>query len=116
MAPGGCGLQEERRRIQLCIHNIFRRWIKGCRKSADAVRWSSYSNDNVRSGDTEIWYLASHPFVNRGHELTDYDEARSKTSVPVPPVLAWGSNSGSSLVGIEYIIMEHVPGLALKDI
>jgi hypothetical protein len=35
--------------------------------------------------------------------------------VPVPQVLAWSSKSGSGSVGIEYIIMEHVSGVALKD-
>jgi hypothetical protein len=36
--------------------------------------------------------------------------------VPVPQVLAWSSGSESGSVGIEYIIMEHVSGVALKDV
>ena len=35
--------------------------------------------------------------------------------MPVPQVLAWSSKSESGSVGIEYIIMEHVSGVALKD-
>lgn len=41
---------------------------------------------------------------------------RHKTHVPVPRVLAWSSKPESDSVGIEYIIMEHVSGVALKDI
>lgn len=35
--------------------------------------------------------------------------------MPVPRVLAWSSKSESGSVGAEYIIMEHVSGVALKD-
>lgn len=43
-------------------------------------------------------------------------EVRSKTSVPVPQVLAWSSQPESGSVGVEYIIMKHIPGIALKDV
>lgn len=42
-------------------------------------------------------------------------KVRSKTTVPVPKVLAWNSEPNSVSVGTEYIIMEHVPGIALKE-
>lgn len=44
------------------------------------------------------------------------NKVKSKTRVPVPQVLAWSSKPESGLVGIEYIIMEHVSGVALKDV
>lgn len=40
---------------------------------------------------------------------------KSNTRVPVPQVLAWSSKSESGAVGIEYIVMEYVSGVALKD-
>lgn len=43
------------------------------------------------------------------------DKVKDKTSVPVPQVLAWSSESESGSVGTEYIIMEHVSGVALND-
>lgn len=41
---------------------------------------------------------------------------KDRTHVPVPQVLAWSSTSGSDPVGIEYIIIEHVSGIALTDV
>lgn len=43
-------------------------------------------------------------------------KVRSKTSVPVPKVLAWSANSESDSVGTDYIIMEHIPGVALNNV
>ncbi|WPH00052.1 Hypothetical protein R9X50_00287500 [Acrodontium crateriforme] len=49
-------------------------------------------------------------------EVATLRYVKGKTSVPVPRVLSWNSNPESGLVGIEYIIMEHVSGVALKDV
>lgn len=43
-------------------------------------------------------------------------QVRSKTGVPVPKVLAWSSKPDSDSVGAEYIIMEHIPGVALNEV
>lgn len=44
------------------------------------------------------------------------NKVKSKTHVPVPQVLSWSSKPESSRVGTEYIIMEHLSGIALKDV
>jgi hypothetical protein len=44
------------------------------------------------------------------------DKVKSKTSLPIPRVLAWNSRSDSDPVSIDYIIMEHVSGVALNEI
>ena len=44
------------------------------------------------------------------------DEVKSKTCVPVPQVLARSSKSESGPVESEYIIKEHVSGVALNEI
>ncbi|KAI6901118.1 hypothetical protein KC334_g8287, partial [Hortaea werneckii] len=49
-------------------------------------------------------------------EVATLKYVRHKTHVPVPQVLAWSSKPESDSVGIEYIMMEHVSGVALKDI
>ncbi|KAM0714559.1 hypothetical protein Q7P37_009855 [Cladosporium fusiforme] len=48
-------------------------------------------------------------------EVATLKYVRHKTHVPVPQVLAWSSKPESDSVGIEYIIMEHVSGVTLKD-
>jgi hypothetical protein len=45
-----------------------------------------------------------------------YSKVKDKTSVPVPQVLAWSSNPESDSIGTGYIIMEHIPGVALNDV
>ena len=43
-------------------------------------------------------------------------QVKSKTGVPVPKVLAWSSKPDSDSVETEYIIMEHIPGVALNEV
>lgn len=45
-----------------------------------------------------------------------WKKVKTKTHVPVPQVLAWSYKPESSRVGTEYIIMEHVSGVALNDV
>lgn len=41
---------------------------------------------------------------------------RENTSVPVPKVLAWSTETESSSVGAEYMITDAAPGVPLKDV
>lgn len=43
-------------------------------------------------------------------------KVKDKTSMPVPKVLAWCSRPESGSVGSKYIIMEHIPGVALNNV
>ncbi|KAK4553092.1 hypothetical protein LTR86_009819 [Recurvomyces mirabilis] len=49
-------------------------------------------------------------------EVATLRYVKSKTRVPVPQVLAWSSRPESGTVGTEYVIMEHMSGVALHDI
>lgn len=55
---------------------------------------------------------------NPDHKLTDIlrKKVKSKTRVPVPRILAWSSKPEGGMVGIEYIIMEHVSGVTSKGV
>ncbi|KAK5115920.1 hypothetical protein LTR62_000376 [Meristemomyces frigidus] len=48
-------------------------------------------------------------------EVATIELVRDRTSVPVPRVLSWGSGTDNA-VGAEYIIMDEVPGVLLKDV
>ena len=61
-----------------------------------------------------MWHLRFGRARNKADILLP--EVRSETSVPIPKVLAWSSKSDSSSVGAEYIIMEHIPGVALNEV
>jgi len=41
---------------------------------------------------------------------------REKTNIPVPNVLAWSVETETGPVGAEYMIMDAVPGVPLKDV
>ena len=44
------------------------------------------------------------------------DEVKSKTSLLIPRAIAWGSKAEDDSIGTDYIIMEHVSGVALNEI
>jgi hypothetical protein len=44
------------------------------------------------------------------------DEVKNKTSLPIPRIIAWSSKAEDDSVGTDYIIMEHVSGVALNEI
>ncbi|SMQ47571.1 unnamed protein product [Zymoseptoria tritici ST99CH_3D7] len=60
--------------------------------------------------------FAGPPALTTMSEVATLRYVKSKTSVPVPRVLAWSSKAESNHVGIEYIIMEHMSGVALTDV
>jgi hypothetical protein len=48
--------------------------------------------------------------------LTDISQARNLLGTPVPRVFAWSSMAQENSVGVEYIIMEKVPGIELERV
>lgn len=50
-----------------------------------------------------------------GVRFTETLQVRRHTSIPVPRVLSWSSNS-SNAVGVEYIIMEKAAGIPLFQV
>ncbi|KAI8972250.1 hypothetical protein BD414DRAFT_581422 [Trametes punicea] len=74
--------------------------------------------------DNDVEFIAKIPFPTAGpkhfctaNEVATLDYLRTEHGIPTPIVRAWCSRAESSLVGIEYILYEKVPGvqLALLD-
>lgn len=40
---------------------------------------------------------------------------QAKTSVPLPTILDWSDDATNNIIGSEYIIMEHAPGVPLRE-
>ncbi|KAI9746756.1 MAG: hypothetical protein M1818_000471 [Claussenomyces sp. TS43310] len=54
------------------------------------------------------------PRLTSNSEVATMAYLRSKTTLPIPKLLAWSDNA-SSQIGCEYIIMEHVEGVQLHE-
>ncbi|KAJ6076867.1 hypothetical protein N7499_008848, partial [Penicillium canescens] len=58
---------------------------------------------------------AGQPHLTTASEVATMDFVRNELGTPAPRVLAWNSRASQSAVGAEYIIMEKVAGVQLKE-